>query len=197
MNNERVDRLLQLAWLEGWINTHGAYERAMTNRKPHVYVSPTSRNALIEQLKSVLAETKPAVPLTVGALLREMRATQSLRSQEIFSRLGVTQNIYRMMEQDAISPLKISANVWKKLMKLLNLPIDEFANTIRQTHQLVFFRPSIKGVLARYKTGKRKSLKSSTLEKAYAEMYVKAKLTIPRQDEKKLDDLIATLKDAD
>ncbi|MEK7250194.1 MAG: hypothetical protein AAB209_07190, partial [Bacteroidota bacterium] len=68
MKNERVDTLIQLAWLEGWISTHGAYEKAIVKRNTQTLVSPNSRAALIERLQSVLAETKAETPLTVGAL---------------------------------------------------------------------------------------------------------------------------------
>ena len=196
MKNERVDTLIQLAWLEGWISTHGAYEKAIVKRNTQTLVSPNSRVALIERLESVLAETKAETPLTVGALLRALRTEHSLRSQEIFSRIGVTQNIYRMMEQDTISPLKISLEVWKRLIALLNLSVDELAEMIRRTHQLVFFRPMLKGVLARYSSRKKKkSMKTSILEKAYSELYAKANLDLPEAEQRRLNNLITTLKD--
>ncbi len=196
MKNERVDTLIQLAWLEGWISTHGAYEKAIVKRNTQTLVSPNSRVALIERLESVLAETKAETPLTVGALLRALRTEHSLRSKEIFSRIGVTQNIYRMMEQDTISPLKISLEVWKRLIALLNLSVDELAEMIRRTHQLVFFRPMLKGVLARYSSRKKKkSMKTSILEKAYSELYAKANLDLPEAEQRRLNNLITTLKD--
>ncbi|GEM_PF-1957286 len=195
MKNERVDKLIQLAWLEGWISTHGAYEKAIVKRNTKTLVLPNSRAALIERLESALAETKADTPLTVGALLRGLRTEHSLRSQEIFSRIGVTQNIYRMMEQDTVSPLKISLEVWKRLIALLNLSVDELAEMIRRTHQLVFFRPMLKGVLARYSSRKKKGMKTSILEKAYSEMYAKANLELPEAEQRRLNYLITTLKD--
>ncbi len=191
MNHDRVDKILQLGWLEGWINTRGAYERAVVKRK--VRPEP-SRQALVRRLELMLTEARPASPLTVGVLLRGVRAEHVLRSPQMFSRLGVSKNIYRMMEQDTISPLKISAGVWKKLMKLLNYPADELAGILRRTEQLVLYRPSFKGVLARYSSGKRGGLKRSSLEKANAELYAKATLPLPEDQEEKLKNLIGLLK---
>lgn len=192
---ERVNSLIQLAWLEGWINTHGAYEKAISKRKTQASISPRKRTQLIGRLESALNETKPETPLTIGALLRGLRTGQMLRPQEVFARIGVTRNIYRMMEQDAISPLKISTDVWKRLITLLNISADELAEIIRRTHQLVFFRPSFKGVLARYSKRKAKGMKKSMLEKACSELYAKASLEIPKEEESKLNHLIRDLRE--
>lgn len=194
MRNDLVDTMLQVAWLEGWINTHGAYEKAMANRKAPANVSASARASLIERLESALQTTRPFSPLTIGSMLRGLRAERGLRSQEIFSRLGVTQNIYQLMERDAISPLKISVAVWKKIMKLLNYPVDEMIEILRRTEQLVFYRPSFKGVLARYSAEKEGGMKRSTLEKANSELYSKASLPLPEDREAKLQILITKLK---
>ena len=191
MKRDRIDLVLQLGWLESWINTHGAYEKAITRQK-NVSVPPMAREALIRRLELTLATTRPTPPLTIGALLRSVRLERLLRSQEMFSRLGVSQNIYRMMERDAISPLKIPASVWKKLMDLLNYPADELAEMLRRTQQLIFYRPSFKGVLARHR--KPGPAKRSSLEKAQSELYAKAKLQLPEDQEEKLKKLAAQLK---
>lgn len=195
MRNDPVDTMFQVAWLEGWINTHGAYEKAVAKRKVPANVSASTRGSLITRLESALQATRPLLPLTIGPLLRGVRAEQGLRSQEIFFRLGVTQNIYQLMEQDAISPLKIPVAVWKKIMKLLNYPVDEMMEILRRTEQLVFYRPSFKGVLARYSDGKKRGMKRSTLEKANSELYSKASLPLPEDREAKLQLLITKLKD--
>ena len=195
MRNDVVDTVLQIAWLEGWVNTHGAYEKALTKRKVPAYVSESTRESLVKRLESALELTRPLPPLTVGLLLRGARSERGLRPQEIFSRLGVSQNIYQLMEQDAISPLKIQAAVWKKIMKLLNYPLDEMIDILRRTEQLVCYRPAVKGVLARYKDNKKSSMKRSTMEKANAELFAKAILKLPDEREAKLNSLIAKLRD--
>jgi hypothetical protein len=79
-------------------------------------------------------------------------------------------------------------------MKVLNMSPDDLAEIIRRTHQLVFFRPSFKGVLARYSSRKKKSMKTPDLEKAYSEMYARAELSVPFDEQKKLDALLENLK---
>ncbi len=195
MRNNLVDTMLQIAWLEGWVNTHGAYEKAVTKRKVPAYISESTRENLVKRLESALEATRPLPPLTVGLLLRGARTGRGLRPQEIFSRLGVTQNIYQLMEQDVISPLKIPVAVWKKAIQLLSYPVDEMTEILRRTEQLVFYRPAFRGVLARYNDGKKPGLKRSTLEKANSELYAKASLPLPEDREAKLKILISKLKD--
>lgn len=192
--HDHIDLLLRLAWLEGWVNTHGAYEKAVAKREPGTGVNEAARSRLIGKLESALAAVKPEPPLTVGAMLRDTRVTRMLRPQEIFSRIGVTQNIYRMMEQDAISPLKIPVEVWKRLVTLLDLSLGELEGMLRRTHQLVLFRPALRGVLARYKPAGRKGLKAATLETAFKEMYAKAELDIPESDRHRLEKLVTALR---
>jgi hypothetical protein len=193
MKNERVDELIKLAWLEGWITTHGAYEKAVAKRDPAVRINAHAREKLIAHLEFALAETKAPLPLTVGGLLRDVRTTSLLKPQEIFSRIGVSQNLYRLMERDAISPLKISLDAWQRLMTLLNISVDDLQKMIRRTHQLVFFRPSFKGVLARYDARRNKAMKTSELEKAYAELFAQAELAVPPDEQEKLDAFLKTL----
>ncbi len=196
MKANLVDTMLQIAWLEGWVNTHGAYEKSVAKRNVLAYVSESSREKLVKRLETALESTRPLPPLTVGFLLRGARSERGLRPQEIFSRLGVTQNIYQLMEQDAISPLKIPAGVWSKLLKLLNYPLEELIGILRRTEQLVFYRPSFRGVLARYSDSKKRSLKRSTLEKANTELYAKASLALPEDREARLNILVSKLKEA-
>jgi hypothetical protein len=131
------------------------------------------------------------MPLTVGALLKSVRG-RGLAPHEIFARIGVSKNIYTLMEQDAISPLKIPAAAWRKLMVLLNMPFDQLADTIRRTCRLVAYRPRFGGMLARYK-GKKRGKKKLALEKAYGELYARADLPLPPSDEKKLNELLSSI----
>ncbi|MBX2989894.1 MAG: hypothetical protein KF749_01870 [Bacteroidetes bacterium] len=197
MKHDKIDRLIRLAWLEGWITTHGAYEKTVVHRQASESVSPQARNALIARLESALTATPKPVPLTIGTMLQSLRAEHSLKSGEIFSRIGLTLNVYRLMEHDAISPLKIPVEVWKRVMTLLEISADELEQMIRRTHQLVFFRPSVRHVLARYKTGKRKTGKSVSLEQGLSEMFAKAKLEIPPEENEKLSNLLTAIREQD
>ncbi len=195
--NDKIDRLIQLAWLEGWITTRGAYEKAVVNRNVTSTASPGARAALISRLERALAATPKPVSLTIGTMLQSLRAEQSLKSAEIFSRIGLSLNVYRLMEHDAISPLKIPVDAWTRLMRLFDLSVDELERIIRRTHQLVFFRPSVKQVLARYKFGKRKTRKSQSLEEGFSEMFAKANLEIPPEENEKLSNLLAAIREQD
>lgn len=190
MQSDSIDRLLQLAWLEAWVHTHGAYENKIAKLN---YCDPVpSRDALVARLVAVLDVLKPPAPMTIGAMLRALRSDQRLRMEEVFLRIGVSRNIYRLMEQDAISPLKISLDVWKRMMRFLNLSLEDFAALLRRTHQLVFYRPSFKNVLARYRS-RHAGKKRQEMEEAYAELYAKAILPIPKSEEKRLEELIEDL----
>ncbi|MFN0156725.1 MAG: hypothetical protein ACKVRP_01480 [Bacteroidota bacterium] len=195
MKRDEVDVLLQLAYLEGVTTLHGGYERAVAKRAVPALTSANARDALQKRLESALAVHAGAVPLplTVGAFLKHMRSEQALRPQELFARLGMSQNIYRMLEQDRISPLKISVASWKKFMQLFDVPGDVLVEMVRRTHQLVWFRPSFRTTLARYNSSKRQGMKAADLEHAATELYTRAKLTLPEEEEKKLAALLQAL----
>ncbi len=195
MKRDHVDVLLQLAFLDGHITQHGAYEKAVARRTVSRLVSDASQEMLQHRLESALAGTPETVsmPLTVGAFLKQMRSAQALRPQELFARLGISQNIYRMLEQDKISPLKIPVESWKKFMQLFNVPADVLVEMVRRTHQLVWFRPSFRTTLARYNIRTRQSMKATDVEQAATELYTKAKLALPVDEEKKLNTLLKAI----
>ena len=181
------------------MKTHGAYEKSVAKKKPSRLASTSSRVTLQQRLEAALtAAERGELPsdllLTVGAFLKKVRSEQSLRREEIFSRLNLTHNIYRMLEEDRISPLKISAASWNRLRQFFDLSVDALVEMIRRTHQLVYFRPSFRTTLARYDTRKGKGQKSSTLEHAAAELYTKAKLSLSREEEAKLNAFLDSIK---
>jgi transcriptional regulator with XRE-family HTH domain len=194
MKHDRIDKLLQLAYLEGELRTRKAYEKAVSARAVAVKASEASREALVRRLEQVLGrQAEQDVPLTVGAFLKGLRSSQSLKPQEVFGRIGVPQNIYRMLEEDRISPLRISVESWKRLRTLFNLSIDELVEMIRRTHQLVFFRPAFRTTLARYDKRKNRAMKASSLEKAAKELYTRARLPLPADETEKLENLIKAI----
>jgi transcriptional regulator with XRE-family HTH domain len=199
MKRDQIDILLQLAFLEGVITTHGLYEKTAEKRKSDVAVAPETSDAFLKKLEhALLIKSKPSfVPLTIGAFLRDVRTQRNLRPLEVSSRLGVSANIYRMLEHDRISPLKVPLESWKKLRRLFRLSTEATAEMIRRTHQLVWFEPSFKTTLARYDTRKRKTAKSKAIETAAKELYTRAILTLPEEEERKLSALIQSLADAE
>lgn len=194
MKHDRTDKLLQLAYLEGEVRTHKAYEKAVSARGVTGKTSEASKLALVRRLEQALeSRAQQEVPLTIGAFLKDVRARQSLRAQEVFTRLSLTQNIYRMLEEDRISPLKISVQSWKRLCTLVDLSLDDLADMIRRTHQLVFFRPAFQTTLARYDRRKKNGTKAATLEKAAVELYTRARLDLPHDERAKLNELIKAI----
>jgi DNA-binding XRE family transcriptional regulator len=209
MERDNVDCLLQLAFLEGTITTRGLYEKALARKMPEVQAPQASRHRLRERLEAGLAATtflqigtipgvavqndNLGVTLTVGSFLRQTRSEVILRPQEVASRLGISRNVYRMLEQDRISPLKISAGAWKRFCSLFNVPVEDVIGMIRRTHRLVFYRPSFRMTLARYDARKNRGMKAATLEKAATELYTKARLALPPEEEAKLNSLLNSI----
>jgi hypothetical protein len=98
-----------------------------------------------------------------------------------------------MLEQDRLSPLKISVVSWRRLIKFFDVPTDMLAEMIRRTYQLVFFAPSYRTTLARYKQEKSRAKKFQVLEAAAKELYARADLVLPAGEEQKLSDFIKTI----
>lgn len=192
MKRDPVDILIQLAFLEGQVTTHGLYERTVLKKKAEAVVSVKQRQRLIDRLEAFLkekAETEIA-PLTIGSFLKHIRLERSLEPGEISRRVGLSGNIYRMLEEDRISPLKVSADSWKKFRLFLEIPLGKLEDMIRRTLQLVVFQPSFKTTLARYKDKKGKWKKSDALKRAAKELYARAHLRLPEKEERELSKLL-------
>jgi transcriptional regulator with XRE-family HTH domain len=196
MKRDRIDILLQLAYLEGSITTHGLYEMAAAKREPLVAAPVEVKGRLQKRLEEALGKKTAGQTqaMTVGVFLRQWRTAQAVRPQEIFSRLGVSPNIYSMLEHDRISPLKIPIEVWRKLRSLFRISTDELVEMIRRSHQLVLFRPSFRTTLARYDSRKNRAMKTRTLRQAAEELYARAALDIPQEEKEKLEKLLSALK---
>ena len=195
MKRDPIDKLIQLAYLEGTISTRNAYEKAVSKRRSLVILPEAKRKALERKLEQSLEQTPRTAdnPLTVGAFLRKVRSEQSMRPQELFVRIGLSSNIYQLLERDRISPLKIPIDAWKRIRKLLSLSVDELSQLVRRTHQLVFFRPSFRTTLARYDVKKNKTMKTSAVEKAAAELYSRARLDLPAGEKEKVEKLLRSI----
>jgi len=105
----------------------------------------------------------------------------------------LTETQYRKLEDDSVSPLRISVETWKKLRQFFGLSAEVMGEMIRRTHQLVFFQPSFRTTLARYKERKGKGKKAKALQMAARELYAKAKLSLPEEEERKLSELLKAI----
>lgn len=195
MKRDLVDRLIQLAFLEGDITTHGLYEKTSAKRHVKISTSAKSRWELLEKLEATLKARQAtiAAPLTFGLFLKKAATEHTLATSEIVSKLGISANVYRMLEQDRISPLKISVVSWKRIIAFFGVPTGLVADMIRRTYQLVFFAPSYRTTLARYKGEKSRAKKFQVLEVAARELYARADLALPPEEEQKLSDFIRTI----
>ncbi len=200
MKRDLIDTLLQLAYLEGKITTHGLYEKVGGERDLLVGESPASRDMLVTRLENALSAKVSAREdqlLTIGMFLRSRRKEQSIFARDISSRLGIPPNTYRMLEHDRISPLKISAESWIKLKTLFQLSTQSLVDLIRRTHQVVWYRPSFGETLARYDTRKTARDKPETMRRAAEELYARANLRIPPEELSRLEALIATIQESE
>ena len=191
MKFDQVDILLQTAFLEGKIVMHGAYEKAVEGRKRVIAPRPPARESLLRQLEAAAVEE---MPLTVGALLRGIRAGTALRPREVSVRLGCPHDVYCMLEADRISPLRVPVDSWRRLARLCSIPADALAQLIRRTHRLVWFRPGYTTSLARFTPGGDRQAKRSAVEGAARELLAKADLLLPRREEARLQALIDAIK---
>jgi transcriptional regulator with XRE-family HTH domain len=192
MKHDAIDRLLQLAYLEGAVTTHGLYEKTVAKRNVRTSVTDESRSALLAALEDALQQKREQlqVPRTVGDFLSALRENEGLASSELSARLGLRPNVYRMLEHDRISPLRIPVDVWRKFVCLFHIERATFDEMVRRTLRLVLFRPSFASTLARYKRGKKAGGKRATLRAAAEELYRRSDLRLPPREERELSDLL-------
>ncbi len=195
MKRDHVDLLLQLAFLEGHVTTRGLYEKTVLAKKDSVITSPEARSKLLDRLEAILDERKETrrIPQTVGSFLKFVRSERMLEPQEISEQVGLTANVYRMLEEDRISPMKVPVESWKKFRSFFELSLDKLEDMIVRTHQLVVFRPSFRATLARYKEKKGAGRKTQALNTAVRELYTRARLKLPEEDQRKLSDLMRAI----
>lgn len=200
MKRDLIDSLIQLAYLEGKITTHGLYEQVGGERDLFVTVDSSRRQQLIERLEEAVrtrTASRQDHTLTIGMFLRKKRKEQAILPRDISSRIGLSPNTYRMLEHDRISPLKISTDSWLRLRQLFHLSTDSLVQLIRRTHQVVWFRPSFSETLARYDARKTARQKPEEMRNAAEELYARAHLKVPPDELRKLESLIATIQDSE
>ncbi|HWP82320.1 MAG TPA: hypothetical protein VNN76_06670 [Bacteroidota bacterium] len=196
MKKDLVDLLLQLAYLEGSISTRGLYEKIVGKRVIQHVASVDVKRKTLARLQQALNQRvdNAEVPLTIGMFLQQIRTKHAVAASELVSRLGISANHYKMLENDRLSPVKLPSTVWKRFARLFNLPLQELSEMIRRTHILVFFRPSFHLTLARYDARKNRSMKKAALQRATEQLYTRANLSLPTKEEEKLQALIDELK---
>jgi hypothetical protein len=197
MKRDHIDLLVQLAFLEGSVTTHGLYEKTVSTRKPTVEVDPQPRTALIRRLEAALQRLTQSAqaPPTIGLFLRKARHAGSIQARDIYTRIGVTSAVYAMIERDRLTPIKIQAESWRRLQQLFQLPFHTLESMITHTYRLVFFRAAYGSTLARYDGRRSRRPKSEILKEAAEELYARASLPLPKQEQLKLENLLQAIRE--
>ncbi|MEX2117180.1 MAG: hypothetical protein WEB37_09845 [Bacteroidota bacterium] len=191
-----VNRLLQLAFLEGAIITHGLYEKIVLRRADADHVDNRLRTITMKKLlREIASAAEPLPPKTVGEFLSEMRIRRQVSLFAVRRRLDVPMLTYRMIENDTISPLKVPMNTWKRIKDMGKIPWEELEIMIRASHYLAVFRPSYRGTLLRYRRKTSSTYPPDPRLSAARELYLRARLPLPARERQSIDDLICELKD--
>lgn len=191
-NIDSVDRLLQLAFLEGSVTTHGLYEKVVLRRPEAVRGGDSVRGATLRRLIEILPQ--PSAPKTIGEFLRDERKRRSVPLSLIQRRLGMPDLAYKMLENDSISPLKVPRNTWRRVKDLWKVPWREMEAMIRASHYLTVFRPSYKGTLLRYRRKTNSTYPMDARFSAARELYLRAKLPLPAREQLSIEKYLSELK---
>ena len=196
VSNYSVNRLLQLAFLEGAITTHGLYEKIVMRRPEANYVHNRLRTITMKKLlREIATAAEPLPPKTVGEFLSEMRIRRQVSVFEVRRDLDVPLLTYRMLENDTISPLRVSMNTWKRIKDLWEISWEELETMIRASHYLAVLRPSYRGTLLRYRRKTGSTYPPDARLTAARELYLRARLSLPAREKLSIDNLICELKD--
>lgn len=190
MPDHPVDILLRLAFVEGHVRTHGAWERAVERRVDAPSVDASLAGHLEDRLAAALAASVRCDRLTVGTFLQSIQGARLPGSADLAGRLGLSANMLRMLEHDRISPLRVSAGVWRAFRALWNIPLDVLEGMLRRTHQLVVLRPSYRAALARYRRRSGGSGRSLGIQQAMTELYARAEFAFPPEEERMMRKLL-------
>jgi len=196
MSGEFFDLVLRIAYLEGAVDIHGAYEREVQTRVAVEPVPEASRALLIRRLENAQSLAAPVrdLPLTLGAFLRRASRTLPRGGADLARRIGVSRNLFRLLEHDRISPLKIPVESWLRFLSFFRLPAAELEVMLRRTHRLVVLQPSYRSTLARYSAGPRGRRKNQILDRAAGELYARAELSVPPDEQARLDALLTSIR---
>ncbi len=195
MTHDLLDVVLRLAYAEGAIELHGAYERAVEHRGRAQVSSREGRERMLRHLEKALS-TGPgcaAIPMTVGMYLQSTSKDGTFNAVEIAQRLHLTRNMYRMMERDRISPLEVPGDAWRRFRDLFKLSTESLEEMLLRTHGLVFFQHSFRSTLARYPSGSSRKARAEVLHQAAVELYARADLPLPPVEKERLCRLFALI----
>ncbi len=193
-----MERLLQLAFFESSIKTHGLYEKTVLRRMEEG--GPDDRlqaRTVRKLLREIETAPRSMPPKTIGEFLREMRAQHQISPIAVRSRLNMPVLAYKMLENDSISPLKVPKKTWKHIRDLWKVPWEEMENMIRASHYLTVFRPSYRGTLLRYTRKTGSTYPPDAPLSASRELYLRAHLPLPAREKLSLENLLSELRAED
>ncbi len=196
MTHDLLDVVLRLAFAEGAIELHGAYERAVEHRGRAEASSREARARLLRLLEAELSACQgcATIPMTVGVYLQRASEDGTYSAVEIARRLHLARNVYRMMERDRISPLEVPEDAWRRFRDLFRLSTESLEEMLLRTHGLVFFQHSFRSTLARYPSGSSGKGRAEVLHQAAVELYTRADLPLPPAEKARLGKLFILLR---
>ena len=190
-----VDRLIQLAFIEGSINTHGLYEKTVLCRIEEGGGDGRLRARTVRKLlREIEAAPRSKPPKTIGEFLREMRAQHQISPIAVWRRLNVPVLAYKMLENDSISPLRVPKKTWKHIRDLWKVPWEEMESMIRASHYLAVFRPSYRGTLLRYTRKPGSTYPPDASLSASRELYLRAHLPLSAREILSIENLLSELR---
>lgn len=189
-----VNRLIQLAFLEGAITTRGLYEKAVLQRDESEMMKDRSQSMTLMRLFRGFDEAMDLQVMTVGEFLQKMRLQQGITALTVHRRLSIPLLTYKMLENDSVSPLNISLRSWKKIRDMWNVPWARLENMIRASHYLMVFRPSYKGTLLRYRKKTSYTYPPDARASAARELYLRARLPLPARQKQSIERYMVKLR---
>lgn len=192
--DQSMNRLLQLAFLEGAITTRGLYEKTVLRRGAEQVIENRSQVTTMRKLFREFDTAGDLHARTAGEFLRERRLQQGLTALAVHRRLNLPLLTYKMLENDSISPFNVPLQSWIKIREMWKVPWEQLDDMIRASHYLMVFRPSYKGTLLRYRKKTSYTYPPDARVSAARELYIRACLPLPPHEKQSIERFMGQLR---
>lgn len=146
MENDHIEKLLRLAYLEGQISAQRAYDRTLFRNRMSSHPLNKLRLEVMRRLEETAATRGDPIFLssTIGTFLKHFRSQNALQIKDILERLCLTRAFYQKLEEDRISPLRVSVQIWKVVEKVFGVPPIALGRMMYRTQRVVTLKPTSK-----------------------------------------------------
>jgi len=198
MKRDRIDTILQLAYLDGKITTKGLIEKVVMRRQPGEKMSDEKTEQLHIRLCAALEErhTSEAMKgaLTLGEYIsNEVSDHPASDRRSVLSVLakkaGCTVTQISDLCRDRLSPLEIAADGMKALLQHMKIPSPAAVVLLQNSIRCSYLELSLASTLARYDSSKG-GRKSQAMRRAVRELYIKAEVVLPQAEEQRINDYV-------